>query len=303
MVFVDAWLDGKFIDWREVMVSPLSHGFSRGVSIFEVALVADTLGGPTIFMHDQHLERFYESARLLHMDLGIGKQELSDAIMALAKRNQVTDGLLKYHAYYPAVEMNPVPMDKRVSVVIYCGNNPDFGFDPVKARRPQAAQVSSYLKLSGASVPIKAKVTGYYVGGYLAYVEAAEKGFNHAIFVDSDGYVTEGATASHFYVTGGEIITPPLERILAGTTRATVIQVARDQGLKVREEDIRPQELEGMDEGFCASSISKLAPFKSINGRELDPCPGPVTAKVVQAMDQVYANQYPGFEKYHVPIA
>lgn len=300
---MDAWIDGKFVDWQKVKVSPLSHGFSRGVSIFEVALISPTADGPSIFMGNEHLERFYNSAKLMHMELPMSREELVRAIMETAKRNRVEHGVLKYNAFYSSIDVGLLPHDRRVSLVIYCGNNQDFGFDPEHASRPQDAAISSYMKMHFGCVPIKAKVTGNYVGAYLAAEEMAAKGAQIPIFLDAEGYVTEGSTQSHFFVKDGVIRTAPLSRILAGTTRHVVIELARAEGLTVLEEDIRPEDLAGMDEAFSASSVSKIAPFKSIDGRSLgEECPGPVTAQVMAAMEKVYANQYPGFEKYHVLI-
>lgn len=299
---MEAWLDGEFVDWQEVKVSPLSHAFSRGVAIFEVALVCSTERGPSVFLHQDHLERFYNSARLMHMDLAQSPQELGRAILETARRNRVSDGLLKYYAYFTGQEMSPLPKADHPSVVIYGGSNEQMGFDPVKASAPKAAGLAPYRKLHCESVPIKAKVTGYYVGAYLASLELTQQGIDVPIFLDAEGFVTEGGVQNHFFVRGGEIITPPLKRVLAGTTRRVVIEACREQGLTVREEDLRAEDLAEMEEGFCCGSISRISPFKSLEGRELSPCPGPVTRRVLEIMDQVYRCARPEYTRYHTLV-
>jgi len=296
---MEAWLDGKFVDWQEVKVSPLSHAFSRGVAIFEVALICDTERGPSIFLHEDHLERFHNSARLMHMTLAQSPGELDRAIVETVRRNRVRDGILKYYAYFTGQEMSPLPKAAHPSLVIYSGGYRQMGFDPVKAASPKAAGLAPYRKLHCESVPIKAKVTGYYVGAYLASLELTQRGIDVPIFLDAEGFVTEGGVQNHFFVRGGEIITPPLERVLAGTTRRVVIEACREQGLTVREQDLRAQDLAEMEEGFCCGSISRISPFKSLEGRKLAPCPGPVTRKVLEIMDQVYRCARPEYARYH----
>ena len=297
---MQAWLDGKFLDWREIVVSPMSHVFSRGLAIFEVALATTTQKGLSIFVMDDHMTRFYKSAELVHMKLPYTPEELAGACAELCRRNKVTEGLVKYFAYFSTVEMETVPSQPEANIAIYCGNNEEFGFNPVKAGSPKKACLSSYRKMHTRCIPNKAKVTGSYVTGYLAQVEVAKKGCSMPLFLDGEGFVAEGPIQTVFFVKDGAVLAPPLKRVLAGTTRKVVMEAAADAGIKVLERDIRPEEIPGMDEAFCAGSVSRLSGIVSVDGREFGPeCPGPVTKKVIQIMDKVYSLADDKYAKYH----
>ena len=297
---MQAWLDGKFLDWREIVVSPMSHVFSRGLAIFEVALVTTTQKGLSIFVMDDHMRRFYKSADLVHMKLPYTPEELAEACKELCRRNRVSEGLLKYFAYFSTVEMETVPSQPEANIAIYCGNNADFGFNPAKAGAPKTACLSGYRKMHTKCIPNKAKVTGAYVTGYLAQVEVAKKGCGLPLFLDGEGFVAEGPIQSVFFVKDGAVLAPPLERVLAGTTRKVVLEAAADAGLTVIEKDILPGDLSTMDEAFCAGSVSRLSGIASIDGKEFGPdCPGPVTQKVMAIMDRVYSLADGKYAKYH----
>jgi len=289
---VEVWIDGQFKDAKEVTVSPLSHCFSRGVAIFEVANILATTRGTAVLCLKEHVNRFFKSAELLHMELPLSPEDLSAAVVAATKRNKVTAGICKFFAYYPTWELKPVPKDRRVSVAIYCANNAEFGFDPARASLPLSAGISSYRKIPPETMPIKAKVTGYYVGAYLAAVEMAAKGYEDAIFVDTEGFVCEGGTHNNFFVKDGIIKTAPLHRVLTGTTRTVVMEVAQEVGFPVQEKDIRPAELTEFDEAFSSGSLIKIAPIHSVEGKKLGTaCPGPITAVVMEAMGKIYRGE------------
>ena len=296
---MQAWIDGQFKDHTEITVSPLSHCFSRGVAIFEVAPILATPKGAAVLCLKEHVERFFTSAELISMKLPISPEDLYRAVLDTSRQNKVSAGICKFFAYYPTLELKPVPEDDRVSVAIYCANNAEFGFDPKKSSRPVSAGISKYRKLHPETVPFKAKVAGFYVGAYLAAVEMAEKGYDDAIIVDTEGFVCEGGTHSNFFVKNGVIKTAPLHRVLTGTTRRVVIEVAKEAGFEVGEVDIRPDDLTGFDEAFCTGSLMRVAPIHSIEGEKLGTaCPGPVTTAIIEAMDKVYGGLNDGAWKW-----
>jgi branched-chain amino acid aminotransferase len=289
---MQAWLDGRFVEWEKVAVSPLSHGFSRGVAIFEVLNFLNTRMGPAALCLKEHVERFFASATSMRMDLALNREELCEAVLAAARRNEVREGIGKFFAYYPSPGFQPVPRDKMVSIAIFCAGYDFFGYDPSKVSRPLKAAVPIWHKISPASIPVSAKVTGAYVTAYLGAVEMSERGFDEPIFVDGEGFVCEGGTSNQFFVKDGIIRTPTLKRVLPGTTRAVAIKMARESGIQVIESDIRQEELAEFDEAFSTGSVSRLAPFFSINGRVLEAgCPGPVTQAVMASMEKVYRGE------------
>ena len=117
---MDAWIDGRFVPQDQATVPLLSHGFSRGVAVFEVADVPVNERGPAVFRLDAHLDRFFESCRLLHMPVRIGRDELKAAVLGTVAHNGLYPCAVKFFAYGPEVEFNLIPARPRVSVAVFC---------------------------------------------------------------------------------------------------------------------------------------------------------------------------------------
>ena len=296
---MQVWLDGEFVHHEEVCVPLLSHGFSRGLAVFDAMKITPTVDGPALLALDEHAERFFKSTELMHLELQIGQDELIEAIKQAARLNQVEAGACKIFAYYSQPLWGTIPTGGKASVAIYCGSYADFGVDPAKKKNALNMCISPYRKMHQETAPIKAKVTGYYVGAYLAAVEAKSRGYDEAIMADTEGHLCEGGSFSTFFVVDGVLTTPPVDRVLTGTTRAIVLDVARDIGLPVEERDLRISDLDQVSESFCTGSVLSVAPVCSIEGKSLgEACPGPLTGQVKTSMDQVYEGRNPKYRHW-----
>ena len=164
---MDAWIDGRFVPQEEATVPLLSHSFSRGVATFEVADVPLTEKGPAVFRLDAHVDRFFESCRLLHMPLQIERDELTAAVLQTVARNAICPCAVKFFGYSPDVEYGLIPAHPRVSVAIFCyQSHPERKSGaPVP---PVAAGTSTVRKLNPETVAIHAKACGNYVSPFLA---------------------------------------------------------------------------------------------------------------------------------------
>lgn len=296
---MEAWENGQFKPWEEVTLPVLSFSVARGVVVFEVAGVVPTDDGPAVLCLEQHVKRMYNSARTIHMDLPWTPEEMTEAVLETCRRSQVTSGLVKWLAYYPGMEILPIPKDKSVSMAIFAMNFDYLGLDGTKPFPPVNIGTAGFLKHHPQAVPLQAKVCGNYVNAYLSKVDVLSRGFDDAVQIGCDGFVAEGVTNNIFFVREDTVLTPKLENILEGTTRGLVINVIRDMGLKVFETDIYPEEIYGFDEAFYASSVTKLQPILSIDGRPLgEGAIGPVTAKIWDRLSDVLAGRVPQFASY-----
>ncbi|MFH1091505.1 MAG: aminotransferase class IV [Pseudomonadota bacterium] len=291
-----AWLNGELVEADQVKVPLLSHSFSRGSALFEVVDIVTTQMGPAYFGLEQHLDRLLNSARLTYMELPQTKDELLQAHLITAKENKITAGLAKSFAYYPAIELTPLPADPKVDVAIFCLDPKMLGLNPERMSAPAEVMISSYRKVHPESVPVHAKVVGNYVNAFLARMEAKKKGYDEVIMLDTMGYVAEGAVCNTFFVRQGVVVTPSLRSILPGVTRAATIEVARDMGLTVVETDLKPEDIFNCEEAFYSASLIKIQPIKAVNGQKIGAvCPGPVTRAVMDRMKEFYAG---GIEKF-----
>jgi branched-chain amino acid aminotransferase len=294
-----AWHDGTLVDEKEVLVSPLSHSFSRGTAIFEVLEVVESHRGSALFGLTEHIERLYRSSRLLRIRLesNITPQSLLDAVRETVRANSIRRGIVKLFVYYPAPEYSCVPADTRISIAIFCA---EFPSDAQKDSF--TACISSYRKNHPESVPVHAKAAGFYVNSFLALMEAAECGFDEAVLLDTMGYVAEGGTSNIFMIKDGMLMTPSLRSILPGITRQFILEIAAEF-MECRETDIAVDQLLSADEVFFSNSVERIMPIRRIGDIELrESAPGTYTQKIMKTINDVIRGAHPAFARWLTPV-
>ncbi|MCK5557079.1 MAG: branched-chain amino acid transaminase [Candidatus Hydrogenedentes bacterium] len=258
----EIWVDGKFVGWERATVHVLSHSLQRGSTVFESLSCEQTARGPAIFRLDAHVDRFLESARLTKMHVPFSRGELIEATKETVRRSGCTRCCIRPLAYYVGEELEVVPKQSAVQVIIAVA-------PPIDARDKFRVKVSSVKKLHPDTVPVAAKVAANYLSGMLAKREALDDGFDEAILLDCGGNVAEGPTESLFIVKHGAIKTVPLGTVLAGITRDSVMQIATDIGYRVTETNISVAELYDADEIFVAGTGAGVVPVVQLDDREI----------------------------------
>ncbi len=296
---MEAWLNGEFVDWKETNVPLLSHSFSRASAIFEVVDIVATLKGPALFGLLEHVGRFFNSARLTQMQLPITQEALVQAVVDTAKKNKVSEGACKFFAYYPTIELNIIPADPTVNIAIFCIDDKSLGIDRQLVSAPVNVGISSFRKNHPESVFPHAKIVGNYVNSFLSTMEVKKRGYSEAILLDTQGFVAEGPSSNLFFVKDRKIVTPSLRCVLPGITRMAVVEALRDMKYVVRERDIRAEEVQDFDEGFFTSSVLRVRPIRTIEGRKLgDKCPGPVTSVLTNKMVEIFDGRNDAYAKW-----
>ena len=260
------WLDGSFVDWDSAHTHVLSHGLHYGVGIFEGVRCYDTEQGPAIFRWDDHLTRFYNSAKPYEMDIGYSSSDLTEATLELLRRQNLNACYIRPIAFYgyDRLGLSPVGIPVQVAIAcwpwgVYLGEEAlSSGVD---------VMVSSWRRYSSNQVTMNAKTTGLYVNSVLASEEAHRNGFSEAILLNTDGNVAEGAGENIFLIRDGDIYTPDLSQgVLAGITRDTIITLAREKGYTVYDEAIISEdELYSADELFFTGTAAEVTPIKKVN--------------------------------------
>ncbi|MGC9324437.1 MAG: aminotransferase class IV [Desulfomonilia bacterium] len=291
-----AWLDGRFVDWRQADVSVLSHSFSRASAIFEVMSITNTASGPAMLCLDEHVDRFFSSAERTYMTLPFSPQTLKDAIIKTARENSTRNGVAKFYAYYTDLELgNHAP--SHTSVVVFCMDYSDIGLEQEEHLKPVSVGISQFRKLHPQTAAVHAKVVGNYVNGFLARTEVRRKGFDEALMLDTSGFVAEGPTSNIFLVKGDCVETPTKENVLPGITRMLIMEVLSDMGYPVMEAHILPQDLCEYDEAFFSGTLKSVQPIKAIEGHEMH-CPGEVTEALTRKIQEVYTGTIARYERY-----
>ncbi len=294
------WRNGKMLSWDQATVHLMSHGFSRGVAIFEVFGTHRTPAGTCAFRMDMNLKRLARSMELLGLKLKYTMDEVARAVSEVVQANGTGDGYIKIFAY-DATEAfaNLVPQEKLDLCVVALDVDPDLD---KKKNGSLSACICNWKKQHPGCVPVEAKVSANYLNGMMSRQEAYQRGADIGIMLDTHGFVAEGATESVFMVKNGVLATAPLGRVLAGVSRDSVLKVAESLGIMTQERSIRPSELLGADEIFISSSPFKVLSIHRIEDRSLPTVPGPVARQLRNTLDAICAGKNTDFKNWLTPL-
>jgi branched-chain amino acid aminotransferase len=273
------WMDGELVPWAEARVHVLTHTLHYGSGVFEGIRAYPTKRGPAVFRLTDHIRRLHDSAALFLMDLPYSVEELVDATKETIRANAVDSCYIRPIAYlgYGEMGLNPLPCAVNVAIAVWPWGS-YLGDEGVK--NGVRMKVSSWRRIDPNVNPVAAKGTGIYVNSQLAKVEALKAGYDEAILLNTHGFVAECTGENLFVVRGGVLITPPLSSgALEGITRASVITIARDLGIEVREDNLLRSDLYLADEAFLTGTAAEVVPMRSVDDREIGE-PGEITRKI-----------------------
>lgn len=298
------WLDGRLVSPEDASVSVLSHPVQRGAAVFDVgALRAGVNGSRLLFRPVDHIARFLRSASLVGLAVTWDADSLLKATVELARASGSSSALVRWAAFVPSVEPDVVPRPgARASVAIAILPS-DSATGTQEPRAPIRVAIPRDVRKAGPEVfPPEAKVGASYLGPMLAKRRAQEQGYDEVILLDRDDRVAEAPTANVFAVRNGELLTPPLGRVLDGITRDSVLAIARAEGLSAREAHISPEELERADEAFLVATSLPVLGIASIDGHPLKGgAPGPVTARIRDLLLACERGEDARFARWVVP--
>lgn len=275
------WMDGKFVEWGKANVHILTHTLHYGLGVFEgIRCYACVDGRSAIFRLREHTDRLFDSALIAEMEIPFSKDEINGAIAGTMKKSGLKDGYLRPIAYLGAGSMGLFPKNNPVRVAIAAWSwGAYLGEEGLK--KGIRVKVSSYTRHHVNSSMTKAKLVGNYVNSILAKREVVTAGYDEAVLLDIDGYVAEGSGENIFMVKDGMLKTTPLTSVLKGITRDSVMRIARDNGIEVREERFTRDELYTADEAFFTGTAAEITPIREVDGRRIGQGrPGPVTKKI-----------------------
>jgi len=275
------WMNGELVAWEDAKVHVLTHCLHYGTGVFEGERAYATDRGPAIFRHREHLERLFKSAELYYMPIPYTPEELRAATHELIARNELPSCYIRPIVFRGAGPMGLNPLDAPVEVAIaawpwgaYLGDG--------ALEQGVRAKVSSWRRISSDSLIPHAKASGQYLNSVLAKIESVRAGYEEAILLDAQGFVSEGTGENLFVVMRGVIYTPPQTAgILDGINRDAVMQIARDEGFEIVERNIARAELTLADELFMTGTAAELTPIREIDDHAVgDGTRGPITTQL-----------------------
>lgn len=272
------WMDGDFVRWEDATVHLLTHSLHYGLGVFEGIRCYATKEGPAIFRLTDHMRRLHRSAKIHMITPKYSVEELVEVTKELVRRNGVDACYIRPIVWlgYGEMGLNPLNCEVRTAIALWPWGT-YLGEEGLK--HGVRVKISSFRRLEPNIIPHAAKATGQYINSILAKVEAIKSGYDEAILLNTQGYVTDGSGENIFHVRDGVITTPPPSSgALEGITRDTVITIANDLGFETREADLVRSDLYIADELFFTGTAAEVVPIREVDGREIGE-PGPITRK------------------------
>jgi len=259
------WMNGKFVPFKDAKVHVLTHALHYSTAVFEGIRCYNTPNGSAIFRLTEHVDRFFNSAKLYGMKMRYTKKQITDAIIRTVKASGLKDCYIRPIAYYGYGTMGLTPTLNKVDVSISCW---EWKMGESKAGKFSGAKckISKWVRIDSRSQPMQAKSAANYSNAALARVEALKSGYDEAIMLNSSGKVAEGSAENIFILKNGIIKTPPLNAdILNGITRDSVIRLIKANKIKLVEKNITVKELLKADEVFMTGTAAEVKSVTKIN--------------------------------------
>lgn len=275
------WLDGKLVNWDEANVHILTHTLHYGVGVFEgIRCYKCANGSSAVFCLEEHVERLFDSAHILQMDIPFTQAEIAQAIKDTLRANRQEEAYIRPLAFIGDGVMGVHPQNNPIRVAIVTWPwGAYLGADALE--KGTRLKVSSYTRHHVNVMMTKAKACGNYVNSVLAKREAVKDGYDEAILLDTEGYISEASGENIFIVKRGIVKTPPLTSILPGITRRCVLTIAQDLQIPVVEQRFTRDELYLADEAFLTGTAAELTPVREVDNRKMGKlCPGPLTISI-----------------------
>ncbi|MEJ2683439.1 MAG: branched-chain amino acid transaminase [Candidatus Sulfobium sp.] len=262
------WMDGRFVSWDDANVHVLTHTLHYGLGVFEGIRCYDTSKGSAIFRLDEHVKRLFDSAHIFRIKIPFSQEEIKAVVVETVKVNRLKECYIRPLVFIGNGSMGVNPEGNPVGVAIaawpwgaYLGAEGITNGIRIK--------VSSFARHHVNVDMTRAKVCGYYVNSQLAKTEAIMCGCDEALLLDTEGYVSEGSGENIFIVRDNQLKTTPPTSILEGITRDSIMRIAADSGIPVKEERFTRDEVYICDEAFLSGTAAEITPVREVDGRTI----------------------------------
>ncbi|HET9248571.1 MAG TPA: branched-chain amino acid transaminase [Actinomycetota bacterium] len=275
------WKDGELVDWADANVHVLSHAVHYGSGVFEGIRAYETARGPAVWHLDEHLKRLFRSAKLYHMDIPYSVEAITDATKEVIRANGLKACYVRPLVLRGYGEMGVNPLNAPVNVFIAVWPwGAYLGEDALE--NGVRIKISSWRRNAQNALPSSAKATGQYINGVLAKIESLKAGYDEAVMLNEQGFLTDGSGENLFIVRDRRLTTPPVSAgCLDGITRGTVIALARDLGYEVTEENLVRTDLYNAEECFFTGTAAEITPIREVDDRAVgEGHRGPITKEL-----------------------
>lgn len=272
------WFDGELKPWRDAKVHVLTHGLHYASCVFE----GQRAYGGEVFKLREHTERLIESGKTLDFTIPYSVDEINEACRQVLAENDLVDAYMRPVAWRGSEELSVPGRNNKVHLAIAAWVWPSY-FSVEEKLKGIRLQWSKWKRPSPETIPSKAKAAGLYMICTLSKDAAMADGYADALMLDYRGYVAEATGANVFFIRGDEIHTPTPDCFLNGITRQTLIALAKENGYRVVERHIRPEELASFDECFLTGTAAEVTPVSEVGEFRFKP------GKACQTLIEAYS--------------
>ena len=274
------WMDGEWLDWREAKVHVLTHTLHYGMGAFEGVRAYETDHGPAIFKLEEHTKRLFNSTRILGMKIPFDAATLNQAQREVVSKNNLKSAYIRPMCFYGSEGMGLRADNLKVHTMIAAWEwGAYLGEDNMK--NGIRIRTSSYVRHPAHPTLSGAKTNGNYINSMMALKEALEHGFDEALMLDIDGFVSEGSGENIFVIKDEVIYTPNLTSALPGITRDTIVTLAKSMGYEIVEKKLSCDEIYASDEAFFTGTAAEVTPIRNLDGNQIGiGSRGPITEKL-----------------------
>jgi len=293
-------MDGKFVPWHDANVHVLTHTLHYGLGVFEGIRCYQTKSKKSaVFRLQEHVNRLFNSAIVLGIEIPFSKKEIHTAILQVVKKNKLAECYIRPIVFlgHNQMGLNPNGVDVRAAIAAwpwgaYLGD--DGINNGIRVR------ISSFTRHHVNITMTRAKACGYYVNSILAKAEAVRDGYDESILLDPQGYVSEGSGENIFLLSKGRLKTPALScSNLEGITRDSVFDIAKHLKIEIEEGFITRDELYIADEVFLTGTAAEITPVREIDNRTIgNGKRGKITTSIQKMFFEIVRGKHIKFKKW-----
>ncbi len=297
------WHNGKWIDWDDAKIHVLSHVVSYGSAVFDGLRCYGTKQGPALFRLHEHMQRLIHSAKIYRMEFPYSAEELSGVAVELVRQNKLDACYVRPIVLRGYGEVGVNPLNSVVEVYMACWRWGAY-LGPEALAKGVDVCVSSWTRMAPNTLPAMSKAACNYMNSQLIHMEAELNGFAEGIALDTSGHVSEGSGMNIFLVVDGALITPPVAAsILPGITRDSIIKIAGDLNIPVKEANVPREMLYIADEVFFVGTAAEVTPLRSIDRITIGKgVAGPVTLRIQEEFFAVTSGRKADRHNWLTPV-
>lgn len=285
------WLDGRMVPWAEATTHVLTHSLHYGSGVFEGLRAFATERGPAIFRLQEHTDRLFTSAGCVDMTIPFSQEEVNQACIDVVRKNRLETAYIRPICFYGAEGLGLHAKGLEVHTAVAAWEwGAYLGVEGLE--RGIRVYTSSIIRDRVNSPLTSSKICGNYVYSAVATAQAKQAGYDEALLLEADGRISEGSGENLFIVRDGVLETPALGSALDGITRRTIIELAQEADLEVRENRLIRDDLLQCEEAFFTGTAADVTPIRELDGEAIgNGQRGPITSQLQQQYQDIVSGR------------